>query len=478
MKNLLLEHFKAFPKKFTLSSPNDENLLIYGENGSGKSSVYDAFRLYYFKEKIFSERIGINVVEGRKDEEDAVVSSYAYDKTTDPITLSIDGIAFCDFEIGDDEQVFLISYDDLHPRNKKEDRICIKDMILKSYFKYERAIENWFDTSAEQEIISNTNQTLKDVFYMDDIILSASQTDDNICFLERINHIDKKKEELSLYFNEATLHLVRFIVLMECISFERNRQKPALLVIDDCFNSLDAPNRTFMMQYLFNETKGMQKIVMTHNMSYYNLMKHVLSMKNDSTEVWLNFILCMVDGEYVLRAESSPSSVDDILANRKAGYYSNSSQLGNAIRQEFEVLVYRLSGLCNIGAMPESKKLLDLICDSKKSVYLSVDANKKAKTASDLVDSIYSSVTNGHCFRLRERIKKEIEEFRANDFLEPLVPALKELRLLQKVALHQASHGHIGLPPVQSKEFDVCLALMKKIDDAISSVKGMDVSTV
>lgn len=476
MYNLTVENFKAFREKLELNSPNDENVLIYGENGSGKTSLYEAFRLYYFKEKIFNERIPANIVVGRADEEDAVVKSFSFDRTNDPMTLSIDGVAYTAYTPST-EQIFLISYSDLHPQNENEDCICIRKMIEKACYKFDSSMTNWLDNDAEQEIIDNANKKLEDVFYIKGLKLRASQTGDEICTLENTDRVQNKKEYLRRYFNEAVLHLVRFVILMESVAMVWNKRNHALIVIDDCFNSLDAANRTFVMRYFLKETVGMQKIILTHNLSYYNLMSHILNTEYEG-ERWLKYILCMVDGHYQLRDEDIAGGVDDIITKRQAGYFVNPTQLGNAIRQEFEILVYRLSMLCNIGAMPESNHLLDLLCSPNSRVYFSVDANKKGKTVDTLVDEIYSNVTNGNYYNLQKRLKEKIEEFRANDILAPLVPTLVELRLLQKVALHQASHGHAGLPPIQSKEFDVSLALLKKIEEAITSIKRTDLSTI
>ncbi len=476
MQNLTVENFKAFQHKLDLNCPNNENVLIYGENGSGKTSLYEAFRLYYFKKKIFNERIPANVVIGRADEEDAIIKSFGFDRTNDPMVLVVDGVSYTDYAQADD-QVFLLSYDDLHSQNEDEDCICIKKMLEKVSFKLETGLNNWIDEDVESGIVDNTNKILKNVFYLNDYKLSVSKTGDNICTLERIDKIQNKKKNLSRYFNEAILHLIRFVVLVESITIVCNKQKPALVVLDDCFNSLDAANRTFVMRYFLSMIKGIQKVVLTHNLSYYNLMSHILATEfND--EKWLRKILCMVDGNYVLKPEDIKGGVDDIIAKRQAGYYANSTQLGNAIRQEFEILTYRLSLLCNIGAMPEGRNLLDLMCRPQKSVYFSVDTKCKGKTADVLVDEIYSNVTNGNYYNLQQRLKEKIEKFKANDILEPLVPVLVELRLLQKVALHQASHGHAGLPPIQSKEFDVSIALLKKLEEAICSTSRDDMSTI
>ena len=46
MKELEIAHFKAFDKPFVLS-PDNRNMLIYGENGAGNSSIADALRMVF-----------------------------------------------------------------------------------------------------------------------------------------------------------------------------------------------------------------------------------------------------------------------------------------------------------------------------------------------------------------------------------------------------------------------------------------------
>ena len=340
----------------------------------------------------------------------------------------------------------------------------------------EYSMKELFDVGLETYIVEKANTILKDNFYIEDMTLSASLTGDGLCTLAYRNRVNQKKEHLSRYFNEAAIHLVRFIILMEFINFVHDANRPALLVMDDCFNSLDATNRTFVMRYLFKVSKGMQKLIMTHNFSYFNLMSHILKTEH-SEEKWNMFILSVVDGKYRFTTCQDVSNVNDIIKRYEQGYYSDSAQLGNAIRQQFELLVYRLTKLCNVGAMQVSSDLIDQLCKPNQNIYLSIGENRQIKTATHLVDEIYKCLTNGIEYKIVERLKNKIDEYRANDALGPLKPVLKELRLLQKVALHQASHGHEGLLPVQSKEFDVSLLLLKRIEDAIHSVKT-DVSTI
>jgi len=185
MHNITVENFKAFHRRLGLDSPSDENVLIYGENGSGKTSLFEAFHFYYFKDKIFNERIPANVVVGRADEEDAVIKSFCYDRTNEPMTLSVDNVAYSGYTPATDEQIFLLSYLDIHPQGDQEDHICIREILDKACFKYDANLTNWFDDSAEREIVGNTNKILEDVFYIKGLKLMVSQTGDGICILEK-----------------------------------------------------------------------------------------------------------------------------------------------------------------------------------------------------------------------------------------------------------------------------------------------------
>ncbi len=57
MKNLKLKNFKAYREEFEelpdkVLKIDNNNLLLYGENGSGKSSIYEAIKVIFFKNKL------------------------------------------------------------------------------------------------------------------------------------------------------------------------------------------------------------------------------------------------------------------------------------------------------------------------------------------------------------------------------------------------------------------------------------------
>ena len=51
-----IEGFKAFPKNFKLDLGTGKNLLLYGENGSGKSSLY--YALHALLQSVFKDDKG------------------------------------------------------------------------------------------------------------------------------------------------------------------------------------------------------------------------------------------------------------------------------------------------------------------------------------------------------------------------------------------------------------------------------------
>lgn len=68
MNSLCVSNFKAFKETFLLSL-DGKSSLIYGENGSGKTSLFEAVKLFFFKERILKELIPSNMVGEERDNE-------------------------------------------------------------------------------------------------------------------------------------------------------------------------------------------------------------------------------------------------------------------------------------------------------------------------------------------------------------------------------------------------------------------------
>lgn len=74
IKEIEIEGFKAFPNKFTLAL--DKNLLLYGENGSGKSSIY--YALHVLLQSVYKSDHGAKYFR-HEDSEENLINIYKLD---------------------------------------------------------------------------------------------------------------------------------------------------------------------------------------------------------------------------------------------------------------------------------------------------------------------------------------------------------------------------------------------------------------
>ena len=82
INKLKLEHFKAFrePAELVLDG---KNVLVYGENGAGKSSLYQALKIIFHRKWIFDSQIAPTVTDplDRRNAEKDVLEQYNYQLT-------------------------------------------------------------------------------------------------------------------------------------------------------------------------------------------------------------------------------------------------------------------------------------------------------------------------------------------------------------------------------------------------------------
>lgn len=462
MNSLCVSNFKAFKETFLLSL-DGKSSLIYGENGSGKTSLFEAVKLFFFKERILKELIPSNMVgEERDNEVERVFSEYKREADS-KMVIEVDEKDGNGYNIND-VSVFLVAYSNLD----KLDSINLEEMVNEAYFSKADKFINRYSKEFGELVVDQVNSDLKDYFMLSEVELHLM--DNRNCTIKNEMNAIPKAKDLHRFFNESILHLVKFVTIIETITYFSEKGEKALIVLDDCFNSLDTPNRTFLMRFFLEKTKEIQKIVLTHNTGFYNLFDYIINNVENEKNKWVNYQLCKIDGVRTL-LDTATKTINDIKAN------TSIENLGNELRKHFEILVYKLSRLVNIGELQEASTLLDKLCSPNYSVYLSKDGDN-VKDIYTLLKEI-ESLANLGGFNLAYKIKKKIEKFRNNDFLKELQPILVELRLMQKVALHQTSHGHSGIPPISEKEIDAACVLLEKLEKALKAVsKRVDVSSV
>lgn len=439
-----------------------KNLLLFGENGSGKTSIYEALKLLFFHDRIFHERIPANVLgEGRAAAEKEILSEFSnHNDPRNVIDVILNDTNHFKAYTPTDIEPYLISYTDIF---KHTDKLDFKDLIDKAYYSVTSTMTNWYDTDFVKALIAMINNVLVKQFWIKDIKLNLSAT--NRITLERVG-LTPKYEHLRTYFNESILHLINVIALIESMTYLSSANKQRILVMDDCFNSLDMENRTFVIKYILKNTLGYQKIIMTHNIGFYDLFQYICNNNSSYHEEWVNSQLYCIDG----KLDIIPiGDVDFEQFTERLSGIVRLEEKGNAIRQRFEKDIYIISLLGNLGKLQETQTLLNIIASGHNKVYLS---NNKGqfKDVYDLIKEIMAivSIPKYSANSLAIDIKNRINEFQRHDFLNEIRDDLMDTRVLQKVALHQSSHGHLGITPASSKEIDVALELLRRIESTIN----------
>lgn len=123
MKGIEIRCFKAFnDNSITLGDPDcqeDKNILCYGENGSGKTSIYEAIKYFFFKDRIINEKVPKHKVgDDRKAEIQQLENSYRNNTTTSQkIVIEVDHKSINDYKL-EEQDVYLISSKDLEVSNE------------------------------------------------------------------------------------------------------------------------------------------------------------------------------------------------------------------------------------------------------------------------------------------------------------------------------------------------------------------------
>lgn len=211
INHLKLEHFKAF-RDVAEMSLDGKNVLVYGENGAGKSSLYQALKIIFHGKRIFDKEIPAMVTDpqDRRNEEKDVLSQYNHQLT--PLVdfkLEIDGTDYKAFTpTGID--VTMISRDDI----LAEDEIDVVNLLKKSIVGISDA--ETFVAENKDMIETYINLFLKDYFYEDNLTVSLKYSRPNwfLSIKDSIRVSTGRFEKLTEYYNEAKLHAIKLLLLM------------------------------------------------------------------------------------------------------------------------------------------------------------------------------------------------------------------------------------------------------------------------
>jgi len=462
-----LSHFKAFEDSIKLNFQG-KNALIFGENGSGKTSFFDGLKFFFFRNKIEK---GYNISasttpEDAEQKRQEMKEKYRNARTNIDFSLLLNDKSIDDIS-RDDYNVFLVTHENFELSNNN---ILLNDILDNLYFDYGlNTINSILDLLCD-DLQSAVNKSLRDDFSETitvkfDKVLVSDEECHYRCVLSDCNGSLVKSTELSNFFNEGKLHLILLIIYLNVVFLLMSKEKTNLLVLDDFVTSLDAANRAFVLKYLFENTEkqeSLQIILLTHNVSFYNLTMHYVKTYLNQNK-WVYFNLYCYGGKCKIYSYED-DSIEKIKEDLKQGLTLEDA--GNRIRQIFEIQVHTLAKIIISGGVEDTKNILARFRNGEPLYY------NNGKDVFDLVKTIesYAKISSIDKNTLTNKILTEINSYKNDTSLTSLRIILKDMTLFQKVSLHPTSHGTEGLTPVSQKELNESLALVEKIAGHIKSM--------
>jgi len=306
---ITFKNYKFFFGEYTLNIDN-ENLLLYGENGSGKSSIYKALELltqkhfnnFHEYHNIFSKNSDAFVQFTFNNHAELKISS----------DLEIIPEKF-DFLTGLSIFSPLLDYKKLLKVHYSQG-INGEDINLYTMFRYllkdyptekgklseYKDLNDYFSALKNiliHDLLSDINLFLRDYFDADiDLIAFEtkieidSETDKAIPVVNlKIDYRQKSIASYHTFLNEARLSALAISIYFVSIRKLYQTLKPnclKMIVLDDLLISLDMSNRLNVLKILENEFDDFQIFFFTHDKALFELYSHKMSWKK--YELYLN----------------------------------------------------------------------------------------------------------------------------------------------------------------------------------------------
>ena len=410
MERLELNHFKAFNNELSLENDGAKNVLLFGENGAGKSSLFSSLEYIFYRHKIESVNPMLPTAD-QQAELDAIRESYKNSQAGVPFDLKFNGV----------------------------------DVFLDAYSSF---------------IIQNVNQELSQSFFEPIEISLVDKENGYVVILKNTDTHLIRSQELDKYFNEAIINLVQLLIWFSSVQLIEDMNKRRIIVLDDFITSLDAANRAYMMRYLLKTFSTEQLIILTHDYSLFNLTVFLIEHVYYSKDKWNQYKLYRMGDSHCLELIKKISVNELRTELRNATTYDN---IGNKVRKCFEQRLYDLAAELSVGQLEKTSNIIDCIGKGKNVYY------KSKINLSDLVADIESMLPTIPDLAIRQTFIDKIDEFKIPE-AQKLKETVKLLCFYQKITMHPTSHGFIGVSHYNEKDVEECIKLLDQLDRCVKGI--------
>lgn len=510
-----LQNFK-YHKSIKLDCQG-KNLLVYGENGAGKTSIYKAIYsvLYYHKDK----KVRSGDFRDQHINKSFVAESLAvdveFDKAGKTISRTDEGVQgrkiikaapktsgkLYEMYPESNANIFMFEARDLdallegrfneqisrHFGNEFESEVIYRDLttLLSSgkestqseseYQKKLRDLKLELDKNYKKKIESlieekEVNEILKQKFHWQDEVvfnIEASEIDFsrhpykfNPPKIEFYLKEDTQETDVTEYLNEAKLKVLALTVYL-CGILRQPTKETNILVLDDFVNSLDMANRRFIVDALVSNLANYQLLIFTHNIHFYELIKRII--RNFSEEKCWSFQKLVDFSEGSDFVHDSSSYLEQAKERLDNGDFEASA---NYLRKQFELICHRQEELLNLGRREELSVLLG---ELKRGGEFYTTPNKLVNDLIKIFNKINIDATS-------QRLSAHIgiaKEF--NNKVESMkfvkgenTRLLKEITLMKDILLNPASHSNQSIP-IHKSECEYAYRLLEKITNSLNS---------
>jgi hypothetical protein len=462
--NLKLENFK-FHQKLEFDIQN--NLLIYGENGTGKSSIYEALRSNLYINKIKTQDIQASFI--NRDKLDGTLKVNILFNNGKKINRTDNNL---DNEfLLDDGSIFMANEKTLNSILSNKDFYYVIDNGLKYEFlelkelldiynAFELDIKRNMNTNNKKEYIDKRfdeddkfKNTFKEIIREDksndiissfnedfkiEFIISSSEIDENNKLIRPTIRLKIKNQEdnhnLQNHFNEAKLKLISIAIYFSLVKrYEIEESELKVLVLDDFLTSLDMANRKLIIQYILDEFEDYQKIILTHNIQFFNIIINLLKSRDELENNW--------DIKNLFFRKTN-NNFESIIYDKETNYLkiaeqyleeNKLSESGNFLRKEFERIIEELRQICEIGTKEKLGNIVDNL--------IKIDINNQYK---------YTTTFKNNIVKMQKILKKA--------------------KFYQDSILHSASHDDSTIE-IYKKDCEGAVVVLKNLKKYIKVFK-------
>lgn len=390
INQIILKNIKFFHDETITMS---ENVLFYGENGSGKSSLYWALKIHFEhltgiisndeKQAFFSSENPKNLRNRNYPEDECSITITPQNTTVLKDTLhfinhqtlsqvfssELDGaVDFFDIVNRNWFKKFTL-FDNLQSQNLSlgsplaNDAKSKFDMSLKDIIDRLREKTNIIIQTNFEEISIQVDFEYTDTEIGIDALSSVSQVTKLPSIQILVNNILNPQH----HFNEAKLKLISLAIHFAIIELSKPTDYNGLrlAVFDDFLQSLDMSYRDVVLDYIFKNFQDYQVIMMTHDLQFYKLLKRKTEFYNvvngwayKNIHVRETITKGVVSIEPVVYDSKRSDNYMQVAKEALRG--NDFETCGNNCRKELEKIIVNLTLDLQLGHKAQLKKFFEL----------------------------------------------------------------------------------------------------------------------